>query len=401
LKCCFFCFGFTENTRKQVQQKGAAMGEFRVRTRIMIGDQLDQLVDGMNKVFVVADHFLAVSHKVSYVTDRLDRAGKKYDVFSDVAAEPDLGVVTAGIGRLTALEPDTVICLGGGASIDAAKAIVFIARRMDEKYKNIRFIAIPTTSGTGSEVSTFAVITDKSTQTKYPLVDESLVPDIAVLDASLVVSAPPKVTGDTGIDVFTHAVEAYVSKEHNDFSDAMAIKSLQLLQNNLLEVYKNPENLQARQSMHNASCMAGIAFANSGLGLNHGMAHAMGAHFHIPHGRANGILLPYVMSFNAGCHDHLTPTADRYAEIAGHLKLDSVGTRQSALILIRTAKRFMERMNMPATIAAAGVTEADFNAQLDEMAKAALADRCTASNPREVTLEQIKELYRQAFTGRA
>jgi 1-propanol dehydrogenase len=377
------------------------MEEFRVRTRIMIGDQLDQLVDGMNRVLVVADHFLAVSNKVSYVTDRLDRAGKKYDVFSDVAAEPDLGVVTAGIERLIALDPDTVICLGGGASIDAAKAIVFISRRVNEKYKNIRFIAIPTTSGTGSEVSTFAVITDKSTQTKYPLVDESLVPDIAVLDASLVVSAPPKVTGDTGIDVFTHAVEAYVSKEHNDFTDAMAIKSLQLLQNNLLEVYKNPENLRARQSMHNASCMAGIAFANAGLGLNHGMAHAMGAHFHIPHGRANGILLPYVMAFNAGCHDHLTPTAGRYAEIAGHLKMDSVGTRQSALMLIRMAKRFMEKMNMPSTIAAAGVTAEDFNAQLDEMAKAALADPCTASNPREVTLEQIKEIYHQAFTGKA
>lgn len=377
------------------------MGEFRVSTRIMIGDQLDQLVNDMKKVFVVADHFLAVSKKVSYVTDRLDRAGKQYDVFSDVAAEPDLGVVTAGIKRLEALDPDTVICLGGGASIDAAKAIVFIARRVNEKYKNIRFIAIPTTSGTGSEVSTFAVITDKTTQTKYPLVDESLVPDIAVLDASLVVSAPPKVTGDTGIDVFTHAVEAFVSREHNDFTDAMAIKSLQLLQNNLLEVYKNPENIHARQSMHNASCMAGIAFANSGLGLNHGMAHAMGAHFHIPHGRANGILLPYVMSFNAGCHDHLTPAASRYAEIVAQLGMDSVGTRQSALMLIRTAKRFMEKMNMPATIAEAGVTEDDFNAQLDEMAKAALADPCTASNPREVTLEDIKTLYRQAFTGRA
>ena len=152
--------------------------------------------------------------------------------------------------------------------------------------------------------------------------------------------------------------------------------------------------------MHNASCMAGIAFANAGLGLNHGMAHAMGAHFHIPHGRANGILLPYVMSFNAGCHDHLTPTAGRYAEIAGYLKMDSVGTRQSALMLIRTAKHYMEKMNMPATIAAAGVTAEDFNAQLDAMANTALADPCTASNPREVTLEQIKTIYRQAFTGK-
>lgn len=388
--------------RKQIKngRKGVHVGEFKVRTKIVLGDQPDLLVSDMNRIFVVADHFLAVSNKVAYVTDRLDKMGKKYDVFSEVSAEPDLEVVTAGIRRLRALDPDAVICLGGGASIDAAKAILYIARQTDDRYNRIRFIAIPTTSGTGSEVSTFAVITDKKTQTKYPLVDDSLVPDAAILDASLVVSAPPKVTGDTGIDVFTHAVEAYVSREHTDFTDAMAVKALQLLQENLLEVFRNPTNLEARQKMHNASCMAGIAFANAGLGLNHGMAHAMGAHFHIPHGRANGILLPYVMSFNAGCADHLTPTALRYAEIAAHMNLGSAGTRQGVLILIRTVRHLMAKMNMPSTIAEAGVSEDLFQTELEDMVEAALADRCTESNPREVNREQIRKIYIQAFTGK-
>lgn len=376
------------------------MERFAVRTNIVLGDGLDEFTGNMNKVFVVTDHFMAVSGKVKYVTDRLDRAGKEYEVYSEVAAEPDLGVVTGGVEKLVAFVPDTVICLGGGASIDAAKAIVFIARRIDEKFRKICFIAIPTTSGTGSEVSNFAVIMDKSTETKYPLIDASLLPDIAILDAQLVVSAPPSVTADTGVDVFTHAVEAFVSKEHNDFSDAMAEKALTLVGENLLTVYRDPQNLEARQKMHHASCMAGIAFANSGLGLNHGMAHALGAHFHIPHGRANGILLPYVMSFNAGCMDQLTPAAKRYALISRCLHVEDTNVRQSALTLIRMGKRYIERMNMPSTIAAAGVSEEDFEKHLDDMAAAALADRCTASNPREVSLEQIKDIYRRAYRGK-
>ncbi len=344
------------------------MERFAVRTNIVLGDGLDEFTGNMNKVFVVTDHFMAVSGKVKYVTDRLDRAGKEYEVYSEVAAEPDLGVVTGGVEKLVAFVPDTVICLGGGASIDAAKAIVFIARRIDEKFKKICFIAIPTTSGTGSEVSNFAVIMDKSTETKYPLIDASLLPDIAILDAQLVVSAPPSVTADTGVDVFTHAVEAFVSKEHNDFSDAMAEKALTLVGENLLTVYRDPQNLEAS--------------------------------FHIPHGRANGILLPYVMSFNAGCMDQLTPAAKRYALISRCLHVEDTNVRQSALTLIRMGKRYIERMNMPSTIAAAGVSEEDFEKQLDDMAAAALADRCTASNPREVSLEQIKDIYRRAYRGK-
>lgn len=376
------------------------MEQFGVKTRIIMGDGLDALTAGMKKVYVVTDSFMAQSGKVSYVTDKLAAAGVEYTVFSDVAGEPDIAMVTAGTEKMTEFDPDTVICLGGGAAIDAAKAIVFIAKKTGKTAKEVEFIAIPTTSGTGSEVSRFAVITDKEKGIKYPLVDDSLLPDVALLDAQLVLSAPPTVTADTGIDVFTHAVEAFVSTGRNDFSDACAEKAIKLVNHHLMAAYKNPGDEAARQGMHNASCLAGIAFSNAGLGLNHGMAHAMGARFHIPHGRANGILLPYVMSFNAGCSEQLTPTAKRYAQISRLLRLDTSNIRQSALNMIRTARSFIKRMNMPSTIEAAGVTKEEFEAALDEMAAAALADRCTATNPQPVTVEDIKEIYRKAFIGK-
>lgn len=375
------------------------MEQFGVKTRIIMGDGMDSLISQMKRVFVVTDSFMAQSGKVDYVTARLDKAKVDYTVFSDIAGEPDIGMVTAGTAQLVEFDPDTVICLGGGAAIDAAKAIVYFAKKAGSQ-KKVEFIAIPTTSGTGSEVSRFAVITDKEKGVKYPLVDDSLLPDVALLDAQLVVSAPPSVTADTGIDVFTHAVEAFVSTGRNDFTDACAEKAIKLVNHYLMAAYKNPNDLKARQGMHNASCLAGVAFSNAGLGLNHGMAHAMGARFHIPHGRANGILLPYVMSFNAGCAEQLTPTAKRYAQISRLLRLDSSNVRQSALTMIRTARNFIKKMNMPSTIEAAGVTKEQFEAELDAMAAAAFADSCTASNPKPVTVEDIKEVYRKAFYGK-
>lgn len=375
------------------------MNQFGVKTRIIMGDGLGSLTDQMKNVFIVTDSFMAKSGKVDYVTSRLDKSGVKHIIFSEVSAEPDLGVVTSGVSRMMETEPDTVICLGGGAAIDAAKAIVFVARKAGYQNK-VLFVAIPTTSGTGSEVSRFAVITDKEKEIKYPLIDDSLLPDVAVLDAELVVSAPPSVTADTGIDVFTHAVEAFVSTGRNDFTDACAEKAIKLVNHHLMAAYKDPKDLKARQGMHNASCLAGIAFSNAGLGLNHGMAHALGAHFHIPHGRANGIMLPYVMSFNAGCAEQLTPTAKRYARISRLLRLDTSNVRQSALNMIRTARSFIKRMNMPCTIEAAGVTKEQFEAELDAMAEAALADSCTATNPQPVTIEDIKSIYRKAFIGK-
>ena len=375
------------------------MNSFSVRTKIMEGGGLETLAPKLHKVFIVTDGFMASSGKVSYITEKLDRAGAEYRVFDQVKADPDIGTVTKGVDMIQEFHPDAVIAFGGGSPIDAAKAIVFFAAKTCD-VRECMFIAVPTTSGTGSEVSKFAVITDPEKEVKYPLVEDSLLPDVAILDAELTVSVPPSVTADTGIDVFTHAVEALVSTAATDFSDAAAEKAIKLVRRHLMTAYHQPGDMAARQGMHNASCLAGVAFSNSGLGLNHGMAHALGARFHIPHGRANGILLPYVMSFNAGCSESLTPVAKRYAKIARLLGLEATSVRQSALNLIRTARRYVEQLNIPSSIQAAGVDKAEFEAEAEAMAEAALADRCTATNPRPCSKEEILQVFHKAYIGR-
>ena len=375
------------------------MNSFSVRTKIMEGGGLETLAPKLHKVFIVTDGFMASSGKVSYITEKLDRAGAEYRVFDQVKADPDIDTVTKGVDMIQEFHPDAVIAFGGGSPIDAAKAIVFFAAKTCDM-RECMFIAVPTTSGTGSEVSKFAVITDPEKEVKYPLVEDSLLPDVAILDAELTVSVPPSVTADTGIDVFTHAVEALVSTAATDFSDAAAEKAIKLVRRHLMTAYHQPGDMAARQGMHNASCLAGVAFSNSGLGLNHGMAHALGARFHIPHGRANGILLPYVMSFNAGCSESLTPVAKRYAKIARLLGLEATSVRQSALNLIRTARRYVEQLNIPSSIQAAGVDKAEFEAEAEAMAEAALADRCTATNPRPCSKEEILQVFHKAYIGR-
>lgn len=376
------------------------MDTFYLKTKIVFRGGLDTVLDRMRKVFLVTDPFMVQSGKSAYVTDRLDAAGKAWRIFSDISVDPDIDVVVRGVQELLAFEPDTVICLGGGAAIDAAKAMVFTAARASGDAGRPLFVAIPTTSGTGSEVTSFSVITDREKAVKYPLIDESLLPDVAILDASLTVSVPPSVTADTGMDVLTHAVEAFVSTEHGHYSDAMAEKAIKLVRAHLMDAWRSPGDLEARQGMHDASCLAGIAFNNAGLGLNHGMAHALGARFHIPHGRANAILLPYVMSFNAGCDTGLTDAAERYARIARLLGMGSGSLRQSALNLIRMTKRYQEQLRLPGTIQAAGVDRDAFEEAVPAMSAAALADRCTATNPRPCTEEEIAALFRRAYTGK-
>lgn len=374
------------------------LDKFDLHTKIFIGSaSFDKMLEQRRRVFIVTDKFMHESGRVSYLTDKIKAEGAKWEIFSDVTPDPDIETVTAGVAKILEFQPDTVIALGGGSPIDAAKAIVYFAAKQID-LRDCPFVAVPTTSGTGSEVSKFAVITDRARGIKYPLIDDTLLPDYAVLDAELTCSVPPKVTADTGLDVLTHAIEAFVCAEANAFTDALAEKSVKLVDHYLLLAYKEPDNREARQGMHNASCLAGAAFSNAGLGLCHSMAHAMGAQFHIPHGRANAILLPVVMSFNAGCETTLTPVATRYAELASLIGMGATSMRQSALNLIHMVRRLQQRMGVPQCIKDAGVSAEDFEAALDAMADAALADRCTATNPKPCTKEDIIELYRQAYS---
>ena len=374
------------------------LDKFDLHTKIFIGSaSFDKMLEQRRRVFIVTDKFMHESGRVSYLTDKIKAEGAKWEIFSDVTPDPDIETVTAGVAKILEFQPDTVIALGGGSPIDAAKAIVYFAAKQID-LRDCPFVAVPTTSGTGSEVSKFAVITDRARGIKYPLIDDTLLPDYAVLDAELTCSVPPKVTADTGLDVLTHAIEAFVCTEANAFTDALAEKSVKLVDHYLLLAYKEPENREARQGMHNASCLAGAAFSNAGLGLCHSMAHAMGAQFHIPHGRANAILLPVVMSFNAGCETTLTPVATRYAELASLIGMGATSMRQSALNLIHMVRRLQQRMGVPQCIKDAGVSAEDFEAALDTMTDAALADRCTATNPKPCTKEDIIELYRQAYS---
>ena len=377
------------------------MNKFDLHTKVLIGGEvLREMMQSMHRAFIVTDSFMASSGAVAYLTEPMEAAGVEYRIYSEVGPDPDINMVTAGVSVILDFQPDAVIAFGGGSPIDAAKAIMYFAHNQ-AGLKDCPFIAIPTTSGTGSEVSKFAVITDRDKGVKYPLIDESLLPDYAVLDAELTKTVPPRVTADTGMDVLTHAIEAYVCTEANSFTDALAEKAVKLVYDNLLIAYREPGNLEARQNMHNASCMAGAAFSNAGLGLCHSMAHALGAQAHIPHGRANAILLPYVMSFNAGCETSLTPTAGRYAELADYLGLKATSIRQTAINLVRTVRQFEKHMGIPQTIKEAGVDEAAFREMLEPMAEAALADRCTGTTPKKPTKQEIMELYELAYTGTA
>jgi alcohol dehydrogenase class IV len=376
------------------------MNIFKGAKKVLLGNgQLPGVLVNAKKVFVVCDPFLLEGKKYSYVSDVLDELNIDYDVYGDVAPDPDIDLVTRGIEALVKSQPDTIISFGGGSAIDACKAMVFFAMKNQLLEKPL-MIAIPTTSGTGSEVTDFSVITDKEKGVKYPLIDDSMLPDVAVIDAQLTLTVPPEITAATGMDVLTHAIEAMVSKNATDFSDASAEKAIKLVRSNLLKVYREPNNFEARQAMHNASCLAGVAFNNAGLGLNHSMAHALGGRFHVAHGKANAILLPYVMGFNAGCFDQLNENAAKYARIARLIKVDSESIRTSALNLIRTVKKTNDSLNIPRCLMDLGIDQEEFAEALPEMAEAAFKDRCLPTNPREVTLEDIKELYVHCYFGK-
>ena len=381
------------------------MDSYLVKPRIyMDREGLTEILQGRKKAFIVTDRFMHESGKVSYITDICARMGVEVTIFSEIKPDPDIATVTKGISMMVDIKPDVLFALGGGSSIDAAKAMNYLASR-EGMLEKAYFVAIPTTSGTGSEVTTFAVISDPDKKAKYPLISENMLPDAAVLDAELTKTVPASITADTGIDVLTHAYEAYVSSKANDFTDAAAEKSMKLVFEYLPEAYKaagknieelTKEDLYARQKMHHASCLAGMAFSNAGLGINHSMAHTLGGHFHIPHGRANALVLPYVIEFNADMAregaKHSNDAAKKYQKMARIVGLPAPTPKVGVANLIAEIQRLLKYMDRPQCMSECGVSVEEFNKHREEIVRRALADACTQANPRKVTAEDINKI---------
>ena len=381
------------------------MRSFEIKTKVFFGDQaLVRLAEiPYNKVLIITDPFMAQSSMFNLVTDPLKRANKEFEIFKDVVPDPPIEKISEGVKKMLEYKPDVLVAVGGGSAIDSSKSIREFALRV-EPYAEVGLIAIPTTSGTGSEVTSFAVVSDPKEKMKYPLVSEHLTPDEAILDAELVKSVPPAITADTGMDVFTHALEACVSTNRSDFTNALAEKAIEICGVFLLRAYLDGNDTHARQKMHSASCLAGLAFNTASLGLNHGMAHQLGATFHIPHGRANAMLLPHIIEFNSDINKHsksqkeYLPAVKRYATVAQILGLSSYNKIMTVRSLVNWVQFMLKEMDIPLSISQMGTISKEeyFNA-IDRMADAALADACTATNPRVPTKEDVVKMYQNLW----
>ena len=378
------------------------MKRFKLSTEVLFSeDAIDALLEEKDEnAVLITDKFMVDSGMADMILKKLSNC-KEVSVFSEVVPDPPMDLIERGIAFLQDKDCDIVVALGGGSSIDAAKAIVYMAKKIEEKQnpdnqKKIKLIALPTTSGTGSEVTQFAVVTDSKTGVKIPLIDESLMPDIAILDPELVKSAPPFITADTGLDVITHALEAYVSETASDCSDCLAEKAAELAFEFLPRAYRNGYDIKARDKMHRASCLAGMAFNLVNLGVNHGIAHALGAIFHIPHGRANALVLPYVIEFNADMAregaKHSNDAAKKYQKMARIVGLPAPTPKVGVANLIAEIQRLLKYMDRPQCMSECGVSVEEFNKHREEIVRRALADACTQAKPRKGTAEDINKI---------
>ena len=382
------------------------MDSFGIKTQIYFGNgSLSRLKEiPYRKVLVITDPFVAQSKMIDLITGPLQEGKIEYEIFHDVVPDAPVDKISNGVKKFLEYKPEAIVAVGGGSAIDSSKAIREFALKIDH-YGDVGLIAVPTTSGTGSEVTSFAVVNDTEAKVKYPLVSESLTADEAILDAELVKSVPPSITADTGMDVFTHALEAYVSTAHNEFSSALAEKAIEICGVFLLRAYLDGNDMHARQKMHVASCLAGLAFNSASLGITHSMAHQLGAIFHIPHGRANAMLLPHIVEFNANINKHsrsqkeYLPSVKRYANIAHILGLSNYNEVMSVRSLVNWIQFMQKEMNIPLTIQEIGTITPDaYFAAVDKMADAALADACTATNPRVPTKEDIIKIYTKLWS---
>ena len=393
-------------------------------------DELDAVMH-KQKAFIVTDSFLYQNGYTKSITDKLDELGIRHATFFDVAPDPTLACAKEGTKAMTAFAPDCIIAVGGGSAMDAAKIMWVLYEHPDAdfldmamRFSDIRkriytfphmgekasFIAIPTSAGTGSEVTPFAVITDEATGTKYPLADYELMPNMAIVDADLMMHAPKGLTSASGIDAMSHALEAYASVMATDYTDGLALKAIQTIFDYLPRAYeKGAEDPAAREKMANAATMAGMAFANAFLGVCHSMAHKLGAFHHLPHGIANALMLDEVLRFNAAevptkmgtfpQYDH-PHTLARYAEIADFLHIPGKDDTEKLEGLIAKLDQLKEQIGIRKTIRDYGIDEAAFLESLDAMTEQAFDDQCTGANPRYPLMSEIKQMYLNAYYGK-
>ncbi len=392
---------------------------------------LNELRDvlGKKRAFLVTDSFLYMNGYTKPITDKLDELGIVYTVFSDVQPDPTLANAQAGAKAMNAFQPDVIIALGGGSAMDAGKIMWVMYEHpevdfqdMAMRFMDIRkrvytfpkmgekayFVAIPTSSGTGSEVTPFAVITDQETGVKYPLADYELLPNMAIVDTDNMMSQPKGLTSASGVDVLTHALEAYASVMATDYTDGLALKAMKNVFDYLPTAYNDGSNVQARQKMADASCMAGMAFANAFLGLCHSMAHKLGAYHHLPHGVANALLISMIVEYNSAdvptkmgtFPQYEYPHAKaRYAECARFCGIQAKDDDEAVKKLIEKIEELKKAVGIKATIKDYGVDEKYFLDTLDEMVENAFDDQCTGANPRYPLMSEIKEMYLRAYYG--
>ena len=394
---------------------------------------LDELktVYGKKRAFIVTDTFLFENGYTKPITDKLEELGIQYTTFSDVAPDPNLACAKEGAKLMASFKPDTIIALGGGSAMDAGKIMWVLYEHpeadfmdMAMRFADIRkriytfprmgekayFVAIPTSAGTGSEVTPFAVITDETTGTKYPLADYELLPNMAIIDADMHMNAPKGLTSASGIDAVTHALEAYASVMATDYTDGLAIQALKVIFEYLPRAYDNgPNDPEAREKMANAATMAGMAFANAFLGVCHSMAHKLGAFYHIPHGVANALMIDEVIRFNMvevptkmgtfSQYDH-PHTLARYAEVATALGLKGKNDEEKVESLIKAIDELKKKIGIKESIKDYGIDEKEFLERLDDMTEQAFDDQCTGANPRYPLMSEIKQMYLNAYYGK-
>ncbi len=388
-------------------------------------------VMGKKKAFIVTDSFLFQNGYTKAITDKLDEMGITHTTFFNVEPDPTLACAKEGAALMRSFQPDTIIAIGGGSAMDAAKIMWVMYEHpeadfmdMAMRFVDIRkrvyafpkmgekayFIAIPTSAGTGSEVTPFAVITDEQSGVKYPLADYELLPNMAIIDTDLHMSAPKGLTAASGIDAVTHALEAYAAMLATDYTDGLALRSLKMVFEYLPRAYENGQtDIEAREKMANAATLAGMAFANAFLGVCHSMAHKLGAFFHLPHGVANALMIDHVLRFNASetpkkmgtfsQYDH-PHTLARYAEVADYLGIKGKTNEDKLENLIKALDELKEKVGIKATIKDYGIDETEFLSKLDDMVEQAFDDQCTGANPRYPLMSEIKEMYLNAYYGK-